>query len=85
MEIESPDDELSVTLTRAEAGLLTHAAEVGLRAIEAFNLARNTARTEHALNRLRAAVAAAERVQPAERERQSSSKNTSRRSAHADA
>jgi hypothetical protein len=58
-------DPVELTLTRAEALALEYAAEKGLVAIEAFALAQRTGSAEHALSRLRAAIAGAAPKQPA--------------------
>lgn len=47
------DDDVTITLPRREAVALVVIAEHGLRAVEAFNLIKNTSAAERALNEMR--------------------------------
>lgn len=54
----SPDDKITVTMTRREALALQKVAELGLRAAETFNLVASTMTAERGLNALRQGTAA---------------------------
>jgi hypothetical protein len=53
----SPDDLITVTMSRREALGLEKLAEIGLQANEAFHLVSSPAAGEHGLSLLRAAMA----------------------------
>ena len=60
--IESKRDAVTLKLNRVEAAALLHAADVGLRVIDALGLVQRTGSTEAAIGKLKEAVATSERA-----------------------
>lgn len=54
---QSPDDEITVTMTRRQALGLERLAEIGLKANEAFVLVQNPSSGEQGLNAVRKGLA----------------------------
>lgn len=54
---QSPDDEITVTMTRRQALGLEKLGDLGVRASEAFGLVPNTSSGEQGLNAVRRALA----------------------------